>query len=368
MLNENQITNISISGFKSIKATKVELKNLNVLIGSNGAGKSNFISIFDMLQSIIDEKLKVYVGVNGRNSLLYTYKDKKAEEINVEFRFGNNGYNFSLIPTSDHNLIFQEESFYWNLIGNYYLPAGGTESNWKKGTGTDIDAFIQPIFNNLKWRIFHFHDVGNNAPVKQQCRINDNIEFTTNARNIAAFLYRLKNSQDETEKQSYTQIVNFIRYIAPFFEDFILVPSRHNSDLIYLEWKSWESDIPFGVSQLSDGTIRFICLAVLLLQPEKLQPETIIIDEPELGLHPAAIAALGSLIQTVSQNKQIIISTQSVELLDQFNAEDIIVVDRVDNSSVFRRLDSKELKIWLEDDYSLSELWNKNIIGGRPSE
>ena len=155
-----------------------------------------------------------------------------------------------------------------------------------------------------------------------------------------------------------------VQAVSPFFEGFALTPDRLNPKLIQLEWKQrGVEDAYFNAYQLSDGTLRFICLATLLLQPEP--PQTIIIDEPELGLHPMAINKLSALIKKASDQSQIIISTQSVSLVDNFNAEDIIVVDMKNNASQFRRLDNEKLAVWLEQ-YSLGEIWEKNLIGGQP--
>jgi predicted ATPase len=103
-----------------------------------------------------------------------------------------------------------------------------------------------------------------------------------------------------------------------------------------------------------------------LVQPADQQAETIIIDEPELGLHPYAITVLAGLLKSASKEKQIIVSTQSVDLLSEFSPEDVIVVDRNGNKSILSRLDSSTLQDWLEE-YSLGELWKKNLLGGRPS-
>jgi predicted ATPase len=362
-MNDNQIFHINVEGFKSIKKCDLKLNNLNVLIGGNGVGKSNFINLFKMLQRILDKELGVYVGEQGLNTLLYNGR-KITNEISVIFGFGKNGYGFQLIPTEDERLIFKNEWFYGETAGPRVIHSGHSESKWNKGTGNRIDEFVKPILQKQKWRVYHFHDTSKNAPVKQAHAINDNIQFATDARNIAAFLYRLQKK----EESDYQRIVTSIRLVAPFFEDFILRPNPLNEEIIRLEWKAYGSDIPFNVSQLSDGMIRFICLAVLLLQPNHLQPETIIIDEPELGLHPAAIVVLASIIRKVSKRKQIIISTQSVELLNEFEIEDIIVVDRKENASCFRRLEEEELKVWLEDEYSVGDLWKKNLIGGRPAK
>jgi len=164
--------------------------------------------------------------------------------------------------------------------------------------------------------------------------------------------------------ENYQQIVSTIRLVAPFFADFV---HREDADNVQLEWfELGNPDTPFKAHVLSDGTLRFICLATLLLQPFRLMSDTVLIDEPELGLHPYALAILADLIKRASEQKQLIISTQSVELIEHFSANDIIVVDRVKDASTFKRLNEENLKDWLED-YSLGELWKQNIIGGRPS-
>ncbi len=154
-----------------------------------------------------------------------------------------------------------------------------------------------------------------------------------------------------------------VRSIAPFFDKFVLVPSRLNEQFIQLEWK--EKGFPdsyFNAYHLSDGTLRFICLAVLLMQPNP--PKTIIIDEPELGLHPVAINKLASIIRKVSTRSQVIVSTQSINFIDNFDPENVIVTDRTDNSSTFKRLSSDELSEWLKD-YTLGDMWGKNLIGAQ---
>ena len=133
-----------------------------------------------------------------------------------------------------------------------------------------------------------------------------------------------------------------------------------------MEWVEREQDVPFKASLLSDGTLRFICLAVVFLQPVELQPATILVDEPELGLHPYAITVLGSLMRATAKEKQIIVSTQSVDLLNQVEPGNVIVVDRDGGKSSLRRLQGDHLAEWLED-YTLGELWKKNIFGGRPA-
>ena len=364
-MNNNQISMLQVAGFKSIKDATIDFRDINIFIGANGSGKSNLISLFSLLQNIADGRLAFYITSSGGLDTIFHNGIKTTQVIEANYYFGNNGYGFQLGPGQNGNAYFEKEWFFWNFTNNnYYLPAGQAESQWKTGTGTQIDEYVQPILEKQKWRVYHFHDTGKTSPMKQQCAINDNIELDINARNIAAFLYRLKVS----DEICYRNIVRTVRLVAPFFDDFILRPNPLNEDTISLEWKTINSDTPFSAAQLSDGTLRFICLTCLLQQPSSLKPETIIIDEPELGLHPAAISVLAALVKSVSKNNQLILSTQSVELLNEFEPSDVIVVERDNGGSVFKRLKDSDLNEWLEDDYSIGDLWKKNIFGGRPVE
>lgn len=335
---------------------------VNILIGSNGSGKTNFISLFKMLQNIIDGELQTYISKHGGPNTFLFFGSKKTERMSAKFYFRENGYQFVLAPTADDRMMFERELFYWDGCGDKLVGNGHFESKWKSGCGYRIDEFVKPIMINQKWRVYHFHDTSDTALVKQVHGINDNIDLAADARNLAAFLYMLR----KTETSSYNQIVRTIQLMAPYFDDFVLRPNPLKPDSIRLEWKDKNSDVPFIAAQLSDGTLRFICLVTLLLQPDSFLPETILIDEPELGLHPYAISLLASLIKKVSVKKQIIVSTQSVELLNEFEAKDVVVVNHQEDQSVFSRLDPERLKAWLEEDYTLGDLWKRNAFGGRP--
>jgi predicted ATPase len=192
--------------------------------------------------------------------------------------------------------------------------------------------------------------------------VDDNRFLRPDGANLAAFLYYLHLKRPD----SYSLIRRTIQRVAPFFEDFVLEPLRLNEKMIQLEWRHVGSEDYFDASSLSDGTLRFMALATLFLQPEELRPSIILVDEPELGLHPYAITLLASLVKQASVNSQVILSTQSSLLLDHFEPEDVLVAERVNGSTQIRRLEPEPLKVWL-DDYSLGQLWEKNEIGGRPS-
>lgn len=361
LTNSKQLSKIVLKGYKSIQDCDLNLGSLNVLIGCNGAGKSNFISFFKMIQQILEKNLQIYVGKQGGPDALLYFGRKTTEKLSSELYFGNNGYKFILEPTVDNKMMFTNENFWWTKSGDWDISSGHFETmvdSQKKRT--KIFDYTVPAMRS--WRVYHFHDTGDNSPLKSAHGINDNSFLRPNGQNLAAYLYLLKSKYEN----NYEMIVKTVRLAAPFFGDFNLRPMPHNSDMIELEWFERGQDVPFKAAHLSDGTLRFICLATVLLQPEELQPDTILVDEPELGLHPYAIKVLAGLIRSAAHEKQIIVSTQSVELLNEFDPEDVIVVDRVEGKSSLRRLTQEELEGWI-DDYTLGELWQKNIIGGRPA-
>ena len=364
---DGQLSRMVVKGFKSIKECDLELKNINVLIGSNGAGKSNFVSVFEMLQKIMIGELSIYAEKKGINALLYNGK-KVTDSILVEIHSGSTAYSFELECTENDSLLFREERIGTNSGASRH--SGHRESILSyalyvdviKGLANLMKESTERFLINPPWRIFQFHDTSQSSRIKSEHNISNCNTLMQDASNLAAYLYRLR----EHYSLEYRKIVKAIQRIAPYFKDFELKPKELNDEQIVLRWTQKDYDGILNPSQLSDGTLRFICLATLLLQPAELQPATIIIDEPELGLHPYAITIFAELVKKAATKKQVILATQSVELLDHFEPEDIIVVDRGDNGSEFKRLDVEQLAAWL-DDYSLGELWNKNIFGGRVS-
>lgn len=360
-----RLDHIQVEGFKSIRNLDLRLNSLNVLIGANGAGKSNFISLFRLLNQIVDRRLESFVSKAGNADALLYFGQKNTSEIKIELDFGVNGYKCTLVPSAKDKLIFEEEICFYKREGfaqpySRHLGSGHSES--KLAENVDLHPVVRHVLNIIKdWQVYHFHDTSDSAKIKKSSDINDNEELRPDAANLAAFLYRLR----EKHQTQYKAIVETIRMAAPFFEDFALRPSRLNEETIQLEWREKNSDAYFNAGSLSDGTLRFMCLATLLLQPTSLLPSTVLIDEPELGLHPYAISLLASMLQSAATKTQVIISTQSVPLVNQFAPEDLIVVDREEGQSVFKRLEAQETAGWMEE-YGLGDLWEKNVLGGRP--
>lgn len=369
-----KLDHIEVSGFKSIRELKLDLGSLNVLIGANGSGKSNFIALFEALNHIVEGRFQLFVAkAGGAESFLY-YGQKATDEIQINLAFGQNSYSCTLLPSADESLVFGNEACFFQAKGfpepyKTWLGSGHKESelsntadfspetHWPKNVVAHVLESLQ------SWKVYHFHDTSESAPVKKSRDVNDNIYLRADASNLAAFLYMLKR----TKSEYYRAIRDTVRLVAPFFDDFLLRPNPENENMIHLEWREKGSDFPFQAYHLSDGTLRFVCLVTLLLQPQL--PSTILIDEPELGLHPYAIAVLASLMRSAAGRTQLIVSTQSVSLVNQFDAEDLLIVERREKDkryeTVIERVDSERLSCWLED-YSLGELWEKNVLGGRP--
>lgn len=359
-VNQDQISRLVIKGYKSIESLELPMGRLNVLIGANGAGKSNFIGFFRLIRNILDQNLQNCVGLAGGPDAVLHFGRKVTRALEGELYFGNNGYLFTLQPTADNRLMFWREALWWNLKGDWHPASGHFETRFaERGSHGMIWGHVVPAMRS--WRVYHFHDTSSTAFVKQVHGINDNQFLRDDASNLAAFLLRLRGNFPE----HYGRIVKSIRLVAPFFGDFLLRPSTFNSEKIQLEWTEQGKNVPFTASELSDGTLRFMCLATVLLQPDEFMPAAILIDEPELGLHPFAVTILGGLMKSAAVENQLIISTQSVELVSEFDVEDLIVVDNRGGASTFTRPDAEKLSEWLEE-YSLGDLWKKNILGGRP--
>ena len=370
------LESIEIKGFKSFNSygQMLELGDLTVLIGANGAGKSNFISFLRMVSFMMEGSLQKYIGINGgANSLLhFGAKYTKQIECQIKFRVNESKdlYRFVLTHAAGDLLIFTGEELMWHRDGFekpklITMDPGRKESELLDKSNhakEEVKIFLR-LLRSLK--VYQFHDTTNESPLRAKAYLEDNKYLRSDGGNLAAVLYALKNS--ERWHNSYKRIVEYIRYALPEFEDFVLEPDIYSGNTVILNWSSEHSDHLFGPHQLSDGSLRFMALMGLLLRPKELLPPIIIIDEPELGLHPSAISVLASVINLVKSDTQIIIATQSSNLVDEFDAEEIVVVDKdkTDNSSKLKRLDPKTLNEWLEE-YSISELWEKNVLGGKP--
>ncbi len=350
---------IQISGYKSIKDETIYLKPINLFIGANGSGKSNFISFFDFLNKLYNRNLNEYIALAGGVNKFLHKGQKETDNISfkTEFDDGKNGYSANL-KSGIESFVFTDERLIYKGDKGVDISNSDREARIKI-TDNYRAKYVIKYLNG--YRKYHFHDTSDKSPFTTLSHIQNDIYYLySNGSNLAAFLYQIK----ESDKIVYNRIIKTIQSIAPYFLDFELIPK--DEAYIRLQWKDKYSDSVYGVTDLSDGTIRFIALTVLLLQPNL--PDTIIIDEPELGLHPSAIAKLAGMIKSVSSKGcQVIIATQSTDLISHFSPDSIITVDQIDGCSKFNRLDTEQLQAWLED-YTIDDLWKRNIITtGQPN-
>ena len=385
------IEHITVQGFKSIEhLEELPLRPINVLIGPNGSGKSNFIGVFELLQALREGRLQDYVSRSGGADRVLHFGAKMTDELKLRVAFEDeiNQYEIALFPTDDDGLYTSAGSelvHFWDKNRHAdspyvrQVPGSGNEAGISTSDGAGIEDHVRRHLGG--WRIYHFHDTSPSSSIKRIGDLHDNRFLRPDGANLAAFLYGLRRGRSSRSRRrrsrrssqrnhkgrpEYQMIRDTVRQAAPFFDDFQLEPLELNEDKIRLEWRHRGSDAYFNAASFSDGTLRFIALATLLLQPVRLRPSVILLDEPELGLHPYAITLLASLVKQASVETQIILATQSPILLDHFEPEDVLVADRVDGGTCFTRLGSEQLAVWLED-YSLGQLWEKNELGGRPA-
>lgn len=398
----NALHSITIRGFRSLRSVGGEpyvagspgfaigglrLRPINVVIGANGSGKSNFLEVFAFLRAVRLGHLRNYVGrVGGADQILH-FGRRTTPELTMEVWFRQtapswfSGYRIDFEATESDGLLPSWETFLiWNRDqypkpfdagrGPTAPPAGEAavslpaepDENPVPGTAVFSLRARELAREHLgSWRRFQFHDTSAASPIKKTWSLDDNRFLRPDGGNLAAYLYRLAR----THPKSYRLIRKTVALVAPFFEDFQLEPLALNAEKLRLEWRHRGSEDYFGASSLSDGTLRFMALSTLLLQPVELRPKAILIDEPELGLHPYAIGLLASMIRSASVDTQVIVATQSPILLDYFEPEEVLVAERKDEETKLRRLETEPLKEWLED-YSLGQLWEKNELGGRP--
>lgn len=368
-----RLSRLTLSGFKSIRRLdRFEPGNLTVLIGPNGAGKSNLISFFRALGHMMSSPtgLQAHLTQTGKaHSWLHdgpgtTSAIEAALEIETEK--GRNDYEFGLEYAAGDRLYFNHERFRFVPRGARPDPkkplGSGHEESRLRECAERGEPTPSAILGMLRRFIIHqFHNTSFTSRMRQAWEVGEGRWLKEDAGNLGAFLYRLKSQQSLAPY--YARIVQTIRHSLPFFADFELQPVNGQ---VTLAWREVNTDQVFEAHQAADGMLRFMALVALLQQPADDLPELLILDEPELGLHPHAITTIAGLIQSVSLEKQVILATQSVTLLNEFMPADVVVVERRGRESEFRRLDAKSLEQWLTQ-YTIGELWEKNIIGGRPA-
>ncbi|MBI4569957.1 MAG: AAA family ATPase [Planctomycetes bacterium] len=381
-----RLAKLAINGFRSIRETDIDLRDITLLVGANGSGKSNVVAFLEMLSHAMNGDLRVYVARNGGASALLHYGPNRTSEMfgllgfdgeDVSSGKYQRSYIFSLAHSAPDRLVFASEETCFMYAGEggedrgSHLGSGHVESllphHSSQSVETQTHEASRALLSHLKnIRTYHFHDTTNEAPIRCNHDVNHNRSLLGNGGNLAAFLHALGRAYPA----HYERIVSTVRLVLPHFKDFVLDPNIENPNTIILRWRDQNPDYVFGVHHLSDGSLRAIALITLLLQPEKMLPSVIVIDEPELGLHPSAVRLIADLLKDVASKRQVIVATQSSRLAREFAPEDIVVVERIQDDrghaeSRFQRLSTDALGDWVKE-YDLGELMEMNVTGGAP--
>ncbi len=351
-----RLKRLMLKGFKSIREMEIELGSLSVLVGPNGAGKSNLLSFFRMMEAIRQQKLQPFVGAQGGANAILHHGRKRTPDLGAKLVYdadpsGEAAYSIVLTGAPLDDLVFlSEELAHAPADGGparkVLIPGGRRESSLPEERERTRKKMQPMPWGAATWRFayHHFLDTSLDASIKQEGAVSDDRLLRQDGGNLAAFLYSMKVSSPE----HYMHIRDTVRAAAPFFDDFVLMPDVFNPAMIRLEWRERGTDMPLSAHHLSDGTLRFIALATVLLQPEMPDdPCTLLIDDPELGLHPYTLGLLADMMREASRRTQLIVATQSISLLHALaEAEEVIVVERSGGQSFFRRLEGSKFGSW----------------------
>jgi predicted ATPase len=366
-----KLNRVHVAGFRSLRDVSLELTPVTLLIGPNGAGKSNLLWALEMTRFISFESLQLFVGERGGASYLMHYGARQTPVIDLELEFssdrGENAYHARLGYGANESLIFlwekagfrgsAEQAWRWSELG-----AGHQESRMRDAAN-DGDTTAKTVRWLLRQiNFYHFHDTSRRSPLRTRDFADAGGDYLrSDGSNLASFLDGLRQSNAEEDQASWRRILYHVTSVAPFIKDLTPLRDRHG---VALQWVD-DTGAVLGPAHLSDGTLRAIALFAALEQPRSSLPLASCFDEPELGLHPAALELLASAVRSVASDRQVLISTQSAALLDLFEAGQVVVAERHAGATTLRRLVEAELGDWLSE-YRLSEIYESNLIGGQP--
>ena len=372
-----RLSRLTLEGYKSFRKETIDFGDVTVLLGANGAGKSNLVSFFGMLGFLSTGALQEFVGRTGHSDSILFGGRKTTPQLRAAVEFvGEDSaggerrttYRMRLGDAAPDTLIFLDERAGYSRSGfpqpqDIPLGSGHRESRLREEAyqGNPTCRVLQHLLSGC--RAYHFHDTSPQANIRRHHYIEDDRYLRHDAGNLGPYLYVL----EQTRPDCYRRLVETVRLVFPAFGDFRLAPSAARTHQILLNWHEKDrSDHLSGPHQLSDGSLRFMALATLFLQPPEKLPNVIVLDEPELGLHPYAISVLAAMVKAAAARVQVVLATQSARLVDEFDPHQIVVLETEGSAGTKRRpLNPSGLAQWLEE-YSLGELWEKNHLGGRP--
>ncbi|MBL8901232.1 MAG: AAA family ATPase [Planctomycetes bacterium] len=375
-----QLQRVVIRGFRSLREVDFELGPLTVMVGANGVGKSNVASFFDLLSYLFSGELQLYVGRKGGAGSILHYGPKATPALSAELRFSaGESYEVRLEFAQPDRLVFSHEALVATRSGTQHnvafkpnrsggLLESGTLALHRDSSATEPVSVGLEIISKLKsLQAYHFHDTSPTSPIRAGQDLQRNRYLLANGGNLAAFLHMLRSSYP----QHYARILSTVQLAVPYLADLVLEPDALSARTIYLRWRDRSGEYEYGPHQWSDGSLRMLALVTALLQPEEFLPRVLVIDEPELGLHPRGISVLAELLRYASTKTQVLVSTQSPRLVAAFEPGEVLVAERREDAAgrgetLLRRLEAEALASWLEE-YDLGQLFEMNVTGGGPA-
>ena len=373
-MSATMIESVRVRGFRSLADVEFSaMPRATVMIGANGSGKSNVIRFFEMLNWMIGERrLGEFVARNGgADDQLHggaRRTPRMEAEITLRNNAGLNRYKFALFHAHPDRFLFGDESFSFDMCDVdvqaewQHLGSGHAEARIVKATIfapyiSQTARVISDLFRACA--VYQFHDTSDTSNFKINWDAGDDSILRRDGGNLPALLRRLERE----DAQRYEMICRQIGRILPGFDRFDI---REAYGKVALRWRAKRSDKTFGAHLTSDGSLRFFALATLLNLPSDMLPDIVMLDEPELGLHPAAVELVGGMVQSLAAERQVIVATQSPQLVSAFDLDEIFTLDLRDGETIARKLSADDYQTWLEDGFTAGQLWQKNLLGGRP--
>ena len=375
MKSDGRLDSVHIQGFRSLAdVTFRPNPGVTVLVGPNGGGKSNLVRFFEMVRAMLrDRRVRLFVGQKGGADDQLFGGRKRTPRMRALIRARNGDlageYVFSFTPAEQDLFRFAEEKFRevradpagpgpWTDLGSGHQEANllSVALDAKEREDRPMARAIHGVLGDLAAYQIHDTSAGSGFHIRWD---RDDTLLRPDGGNLAAVLHLMERE----DPGRYRMICRHIRRVLPNFEEFVLAEEYGK---VILRWRTRNSGKIVGAHLTSDGSLRFFALVTLLKLPRESLPRLILLDEPELGLHPAAMALIAGMIRSLAHHRQIVVATQSPLLVDEFGLDEIVVVELEDGKTRLRPVDAEEYGVWLDDGYSPGVLWRKNLLGGYP--
>lgn len=380
----NRFNWIRVEGYRRLLSVALEMRDLTVIIGSNGVGKTSFLDVFSLLAA--SAKGQLLERISGGLEGLLTRDKANGLTISLEMSvptYAPLKYHLELIPVRGSSYEITQESLtqqnnpdavqpmkfidshrlnirYFNVQTHRLEPPDWEHDHFETSLSQVPKMYQQS--ENLRKRLasctyYGALDISSRSPVRLPQEMRPAKLPGANGEDLVSCLYDLR----ETNPDRFEMVEDTLAAAFPDFERLSFPPVAAGK--LTMTWKDKNFSKPIYVHELSEGTLRFLWL-VTLLQSTELTSITLI-DEPEVSLHPELLRLLADLMREASKRTQLIVATHSDRLIRFLKPEEVLVCDAEDGLTTMTWADTMDLAKWLAE-YTLDELWSMNLMGGRP--